>query len=189
MKNMNEINGNMNGEVEGGNAIEEKVRVDDFITINGERPPIALGRLNCQDVIVSGEYFSKEEKEDVVDSDETIEVYIDLKQCPHNTIETLEEGFMLLCNECSEHYTENALRFNGINNRVRVWINDDGHAHTAHEYLSYCMNQSSEYCECCNDWHFTGDTIHLEAVMQYIQSHLHHPNNEWGNHGPNYQWG
>jgi len=178
MKNMNEINGNMNAGVEGGNAIEKtppqnydgsdyrygKERVDDYITINGNRPPIAFGQLYCQDVIIGGNENARK-----------IEVIIDLKQCPHNSIESLEEGFMLLCHDCSEHYTNNALRFNGImEHTVSVWINDDGHAHTAHEYLSYCMNQDNL------------NLRHLENLMLYIQSHLHHPNNEWGQGGLNY---
>ena len=108
-----------------------------------------------------------------------------LKECPHFTIECIEAGTVEHCQEC----TNDADQWISHNTIIEddIWI--ESAPDNINEYLSYCLRQAGSYCECCNDWHFKGNTIHLENLMLYIQSHIHHPKNEWGNHGPNYQWG
>ena len=139
MKNMNEINGNMNEGVEGGNAIEED---DDY------EPVIQL--IECPHLGI-------------------IEV------CCGGGLDPIEweeyNGYELWCQECE------------------AWVENSAHIRAISEYLRYELERVSDWCKRQKVLHFHADTTHLENIVEYIQSHIHHPNNEWGNDGLHYLWG
>ena len=117
MKNMNEINGNMNEGVEGGNAIEE---------------------------------------------DDDYEPVIQLIECPHLDInevccEEQYNGYEYWCQECE------------------AWVENNAHIRAVRDYLRYEIERVSEWCEVWKEFHFTEDTTHLENIVKYIQTHIHHP--------------
>tara|TARA_R110000824_G_scaffold46305_4_gene133223 strand:- start:1761 stop:2162 length:402 start_codon:yes stop_codon:yes gene_type:complete len=92
-------------------------------------------------------------------------IEIKLKQCPHESLCQLEEGMMMLCHECTEHH--------GVN----VWIYDP-HAVIVNKHLEWLWSR--------NPLSTYRNLRHLENLMLYIQSHIHHPKNTWGQGGLNY---
>ena len=105
------------------------------------------------------------------------EPVISLRECPHLDInEVCQEdgdsnGYESWCQECE------------------AWVENDAHIRTVRAYLRHQLIKSSDSCNCCEDVHFHADTTHLENIVEYIQSHLHHQDNTWGQDGLHYLWG